>query len=658
MKSFSKSISLVFMLVIFYTHPAKAAVTLPSFFTSNMVLQQKGSVPIWGNSTAAEVKVSTSWDKKNYTVKVVNGSWKVNVKTPVYGGPYTITINDGTDLVLNNILIGEVWLCSGQSNMEMPLEGWGRIQNFKEEIAAANYPEIRIIQADHEESAKELNDLKVQNGGWQVCSPATIGEFSATAYFFAKKIYKEKHIPIGLIHNSWGGTIVEAWTSAGALTTIHDFDAALLAMKSDEGRQALQKKYDADMQVWTAQMEKADKGMQGTTALWATNDVKDASWKIMDLPAFWENKGLTDFDGVVWFRKTVTLPDNFTGKNAELTFFADDDDKVWINGTYIGSTNGYTTKRNYTIPANVLKKGDNIITIRVYDGAGGGGIYGTPDELAINSGSQSVSIAGAWKYAIGVNFKDLPAKPAMQQGQYRPSAIYNAMIHPLLNVRLAGVIWYQGESNAERAEQYQTLFPLLINDWREKFGNKNLPFYFVQLANYKSPKTEPAETEWAELREAQFKALSLPNTGMIVATDIGNAEDIHPKNKQDIGERLALIALAKQYGAKTEYSGPLYKSYAIKGNAINIDFTFNNSLTGRGGALKGFAIAGADKVFYWADARIEGDKIIVSSAKVPNPVAVRYNWADNPDGNLTNASGLPASSFRTDTWLGITHGKK
>jgi sialate O-acetylesterase len=658
MKFFAKSIFLVVTVALSFVNCSTAAVTLPSFFTDNMVLQQKSSVPFWGKSPAATVKVTTSWDKASYTAKVDNGNWQVNLKTPSYGGPYTITINDGTEVVLKNILIGEVWLCSGQSNMEMPLEGWGKINNFKEEIAAADYPEIRIIQAEHVDTATEQEDLKVQNGGWQVCSPATISNFSSTAYFFARKVYKEKHIPIGLIHSSWGGTIVEAWTSAGALRTTHDFDAALDAMKSEKSRDAQLAKYNTDIKVWLALLEKSDRGMKGESAVWAANDFKDASWKTMKLPGYMEFNGLPDVDGVVWFKKTFTLPENFSGKDVTLNFLADDDDKVWVNGEYIGATNGYNTPRNYTIPANKLKKGSNTITIRVYDNTGGGGIYGSASDLTLKAGDKTMPLAGEWKYAVGISSKELPAQPSYPAGNYRPSAIYNAMIHPLLKLPLAGVIWYQGESNAERAEQYQTLFPLLINDWRAKFGNKNLPFYFVQLANYKVAKIEPAESEWAELREAQMKALALPNTGMIVATDIGDAEDIHPKNKQDIGERLARIALAKQYGVAIDYSGPMYKSFAVNGGAIAVEFTFNNGLKPKSGQLKGFAIAGKDKVFYWAEAKVEGDKIIVSSAKVPNPVAVRYNWADNPDGNLTNASGLPASSFRTDAWPGITHGKK
>jgi len=541
----------------------------------------------------------------------------------------------------------------------MPLEGWGKIKNYKEEIKNANYPEIRIIQANHVDSAVPLETLSVQNGGWQVCSPATIAEFSSTAYFFARKVYNEKHIPIGLIHSSWGGTVAEAWTSAGALNTMHDFDDVLKGMATDPDKNELQKKFDAEIKVWNAELEKADKGMQGTTAIFAAANYNDSAWKTMQLPNFWEFDALVGFDGVAWFRKTITLPDSFAGKDAELEFYADDDDKVWVNGTYIGATSGYTVQRHYTISGKLLKKGENTITIRVFDGTGGGGIYGSPDDMFLKSGSQKVSLAGDWKYAVGIDRKDLRPAPYLPQGQNRPSALYNAMIHPLLKYKLAGVIWYQGESNADRAQQYQTLFPLLISDWRAKFGNKDLPFYYVQLANYMQVKDQPGTSAWAELRDAQLKTLKVPNTGMAVITDIGEAQDIHPKNKQEVGERLARIALAKTYGVKIDYSGPMYVSHKQTNNIITLEFKDNTGLkTSDGKALKGFEIAGEDQKFYWADVKIENGKIVVSSAKVAKPVAVRYNWADNPQGNLTNASGLPASPFRTDSWPGITDGNK
>lgn len=654
-KQFFKKTMLLLTLFILSSNAVNATVSLPSFFTDNMVLQQKSAVPFWGESNAKSVSITTSWDKKTYKTNLENGKWKVVFKTPVYGGPYTITINDGTIKTLNNILIGEVWLCSGQSNMEMPLEGWGKINNYKEEIANANYPQIRLLQAEHIESTLPVNTLKVQHDGWNVCSPATIADFSATAYFFARKIYKEKKIPIGLIHSSWGGTLIEAWTSSGALTTIHDFDAEILAMKSEVDQEALLKKYNADMTIWEKKLADSDKGFQNAKAIWATANFNDSSWKTMPLPAFFENKGLSNFDGVVWFRKKV----NITTTNADFTlsYLADDDDMIWFNGNYIGETKGYNVERHYTIPSKFLKKGENIITIRVFDGAGNGGVYGD-ENFSLKSGKETISLAGDWKYNIGADIKDLPAKPYLAQGQNRPSAIYNAMIAPLIDYKIKGVIWYQGESNAERAYQYQKLFPLLINDWRDKFKDKNLPFFFVQLANYKQKKEQPGDSDWAELREAQFKALKLTNTGMAVTTDIGNGEDIHPKNKQDVGGRLASIALAKVYNTKIDYSGPLYKLYNIKGNTVTVDFDFNKNIKARDDTLKGFSIGGSDQKFYWAVAKVVNGKVEVYAQEVPNPVAVRYNWADNPDGNLTNESGLPASSFRTDVWAGITQEKK
>jgi sialate O-acetylesterase len=659
MKNSLKHILLAFVMVAGAFTNVLAKVTLPSFFTSNMVLQQKASVPLWGEAKPNNtITVISSWDKKTYTAKANSkGSWEVTLKTPAYGGPFTITVNDGTVLTLDNILIGEVWLCSGQSNMEMPLEGWGKINNYKEEISNANYPEIRLLQAEHIDSAVPLNDLKVQHGGWQVCSPNTIADFSATAYFFAKRIYEQKHIPIGLLHSSWGGTVIEAWISSGALKQIHDFDAGIKALESDFDREAMQKQFDADIKVWNIAMEKAERGSQGK---WQSKDFNDTNWKTMRLPQFWENDVLADFDGIVWFRKEIDLPKDMLGKDLVLEFYADDDDKLWVNGNYIGATSGYNVQRKYVIPSSVWKEKGNVISLRIADSGGGGGIYGKENDLVLKEGNKTLELAGDWKYAVGVNYNELPARPYIPQGQNRPTTLYNAMINPVIKLPIAGVIWYQGESNADRAYQYQTLFPMLIADWRDKFNDKDLPFFYVQLANYMKRKPEPGPSAWAELREAQFKTLKVPHTGMAVATDIGDAGDIHPKNKQDVGYRLANIALAKVYGMKVDYSGPLYKSYKISGNSITLSFEYNNGLTTSGNdkILKGFAIAGKDKVFYWADAKIEGNTIVVTSAQVKEPVTVRYNWADNPEGNLINYSKLPASSFRTDEWKETTFNNK
>lgn len=658
MKAFPKNIIIIVAFSI-SSIIAQAKVILPSFFTDNMVLQQKANVPFWGTSGKnVSVQVTTSWDNKTYKIKSNSiGRWELSLKTPIYGGPYTITINDGDVTVLNNILIGEVWLCSGQSNMEMALNGFGKIKNYETEVSNANYPEIRLLQAEHVNSVTPLTDLKVQHGGWQVCTPQTVDDFSATAYFFARKVYQETHIPIGLLHSSWGGTVAEAWMSKDALKKIPDFDDDIINLESHFARRATQIHFEADSKAWNTMLEKAERGKSGK---WEAENFNDANWKTMKLPQFWENDALDAFDGIVWYRKQLNISEDMLGKDVQFAFFADDNDELWVNGTYIGATVGYNVLRNYTIPAGLLKATGNVISIRVTDTGGGGGIYGNESDLVLKAGNKSVSLAGDWKYALGVNYNELPPRPYLPQGQNMPTALYNAMIYPIIKLPIAGVIWYQGESNADRAHQYQTLFPMLIKDWREKFNNKDLPFLFVQLANYMKAKPEPGPSAWAELREAQLKTLmTVKNTGMIVATDIGEAGDIHPKNKQDVGYRLALIALAKVYGIKTHYSGPLYKSYSKNGNSIAITFSYNEGLkTSDNGVLKGFSIAGSDQVFHWADAKIENGIIIVSSKDVKEPISVRYNWADNPDGNLTNSSGLPASVFRTDDWQGITFGKK
>lgn len=636
---------------------AYAKVTLPTFFTDNMVLQQKATVPFFGTSTAGSVKVTTSWDKKEYKATTASGKWEVLLSTPVYGGPYTITIDDGTKTVLKNILIGEVWLCSGQSNMEMPLEGWGKINNYAQEIKNADYPQIRLLQAEHVNNEKPQEAIALQHGGWQVCSPATIADFSSTAYFFARKIYKEKHIPIGLIHSSWGGTVIEAWISAEALSKIKDFTEDLEVLKDADAKKAMEAKYNAQLSQWNAALAAKEEGMKDNKALWADTAYNDAAWGEVPVPSFYEKNVLPGFDGTVWYRKTFTL-DKAKKQDGTLELSVDDDDIVWVNGVKIGETKGYNLKRTYKVPASVLKAGKNIITVHVFDSGGDGGIYG-PDDIKISfGGKDDISLVGNWKYKVGVSNKDLPATPRLPQGPNRPTVLYNAMIYPIQKYKIAGAIWYQGESNAERAKQYQRLFPIMINDWRKQFGNEKLPFYFVQLANYKQVKDQPAPSDWAELREAQYKTLNLPFTGMAVITDIGDANDIHPKNKQEVGERLALIALAQTYGTKVAYSGPLYKSFKKEGKTISIDFLHTEGMTAKDGNLRGFEIAGADKVFHWADAKIEGNHIVVSSSLVPNPEAVRYNWADNPQGNLVNQSGLPASSFRTDTWPGLTDNNK
>ena len=474
-------------IALFFAVNANAFIVLPDVITDNMVLQQKDVTTFWGKGAAGKtLTVIPSWNNQKYqTIIDADGHWKLKIKTPAAGGPYTISFDDGELLKLSNVMVGEVWLCSGQSNMEMPLASWGKIKNYQEEIANAKYPQIRILKVKKSISATPQDDFKSNTMGWQECSPATISDFSATAYFFARKLIQTQNVAIGLIDATWGGTVIESWTSNEAISKVPAFEETL--------------------------------------------------------------------------KNIAVLP-----KETKLTD---------------------------------------------------------------------------------------PNKPTL---------LYNAMINPFLPVAIKGVIWYQGESNNSRAFQYRELFPLMINNWRAKFNRPELPFLFVQLANFQAINPQPADATWAELREAQTMALSLPNTGMAVAIDIGETGDIHPKNKQDVGLRLALIALAKVYKEKVVYEGPMYQSNKIDGNKIIINFKSANSAlkTSDGKAITGFAIAGEDKIYHWATAEIKGNTIVVSSNEVKKPVAVRYAWANNPINNLINEAGLPASPFRTDDWPGITINKK
>ena len=641
-----------------------AKVKLPAIFSNNMVLQQQSAVPFWGDGTPGKkVKITSSWNKKTIeTTANSNGKWKTTVPTPAYGGPFSIEISDGTKLTLENVMIGEVWLCSGQSNMEMPLAGWGKVQNYEKEIAAANYPNIRLLQVIKETSTSPLKDLHVAMGGWVSCSPQTVAEFSSVAYFFGKNLFENTKIPIGLINTSWGGTIAEAWTSGGSLKTLPDFTSPVLDMeKVISGIIDPKKKYDQELAAWQSQVEKADKGYLNGKALWGNESLDMSDWKSMPIPGFWEESVLKGFDGVVWLRKTVDIPAQW--QNAKLTLSLDaidDNDITYFNGVEVGRTEGWNVPRNYSIPATLVKTGKAVILVRASDTGGNGGLYGNPAKLNLSlNANKSISLAGEWQYKIGSNLSDLPPAPKNWNDPNRPTVLYNAMINPIVPFTIKGAIWYQGESNADKAYQYRELFPLMIKDWRKQW-NLNFPFYFVQLANFTATSEQPEESNWAELREAQLQTLHLENTGMAVAIDIGEAKDIHPKNKQEVGRRLSLMARANDYGEKIAFSGPIYDSYVVEGATIRIKFKQADGglKTPTAGLLKGFAIAGLDHHFHWAEARIDGNDVIVSSKDLLNPVAVRYAWATNPVCNLYNEANLPASPFRTDDWQGGTFGKK
>ncbi|MDR0415341.1 MAG: 9-O-acetylesterase [Prevotellaceae bacterium] len=654
-----KQIFLFFATALFACACAEAeAVKMPALFSDNMVLQQQSNVPLWGKSKpGAQVSVQPSWSAQpSVTVADAQGSWRVTLPTPEAGGPHTLNISGGgSKLTLNNVMVGEVWLCSGQSNMEMPLAGWGKVNNYEQEVAQAQYPNIRLLQVERTAGAQPQPDPKVQGGGWQVCSPATIAEFSATAYFFGRDLHKSlDNVPIGLINASWGGTVAEAWTSAGSLDSIPDFAQELAALKG-QTNESLMEKYQKDSEEWLNLLASSDSGLHGNAPLWASADFDDSRWKSMPIPGFWERQGLENFDGIVWFRCSLDLPAEWQGKDLELNLAEiDDDDVTYFNGEQVGAINGHNVPRKYRVSGKLVKSGKNVVTVRVMDTGGDGGLYGNAAQMTLKPAdaedAPSVSLAQEWKYSAAVDLSSLPPRPQSPNNPNRPSVLFNTMINPFVPFTIRGAIWYQGEANVGRAQQYGELLPLLIRDWRRQWGS-DFPFYYVQLTNFLGIPSEPPVSEWAALREAQLNTLRVSNTGMAVTIDIGEKRDIHPKNKQDVGARLALWAKANTYGQQVAYSGPLYSSCKVEGKKIRISFTHADGglKTKNGDKLIGFTIAGADRKFYEATATIEGSEVVVSSPNVASPVAVRYAWADSPDGvNLYNAAELPASPFRTD----------
>ncbi len=642
----------------YFARPAEK-VKVHSLFTDNMVLQRDVKVPVWGKA-APGGKVTVLFNGQKHAVTAAADSqWRLHLDPMEAGGPFTLKVFGRDTLRFEDVMVGEVWVCSGQSNMEMPLAGWGQVDNYVREIAAADLPNIRLFQVNHKLSLRPLWDIDAQ--GWVKCSPKTVPLFSATAYFFGRMLHQELGVPVGLIHSSWGGTVAEAWTSAGALAQLEDFKPLVEEIQQEllnEGD--VKATYEKRLAEWQKLVEEKIAAARQETPAWQSPDYNDSSWPKMKLPVLWESAGLPNFDGIVWFRKTVVLPENA----AELPFSLslgpiDDQEVTFVNGVQAGSTDGYNKPRQYTLPAGMLRPGKNVIAVQVLDTGGGGGLWGSPEQMTLTSGSLTFDLSGEWAYQPAVSLRDVPPRPQPPDNPNRPTVLYNAMLSPLMPFAVRGAIWYQGESNAGRAEQYRILFPTLINCWRTAWGLGDFPFLFVQLANFRPATEEPVESDWAELREAQLMTLSLPNTGMAVAIDIGDANDIHPKNKQEVGRRLALNALAKVYGRDIVYSGPIYKAMSFEGDKIRLSFDHTGSgLEARGGRLTGFTIAGDDKKFVKAQAVIDGNTVLVWSPQLPSPVAVRYAWADNPVCNLYNKEGLPASPFRTDDWPGITHGVK
>lgn len=641
-------------------------IKLPAIISDNMVLQQNKPVNLWGWSEAkAKIIVEASWGKTAEAVTGSDGKWQVQLETPAAGGPFSVTIKSGeTQKVINNVMVGEVWLCSGQSNMEMPMKGWpprDTINFSASEIASSDYPGIRMFTVTKNTAAAPLEDC---TGSWAVSSPTTTGDFSATAYFFGLKLHKELGIPVGLIHSSWGGTPAESWTSGELIGTVSGYES--FAAEIRQNQQSL-KEFDAFLaKLENIPFEKLPKespfaNLNLNDSAYLSADI--SAWKEMTVPQTWENAGLPGFDGIVWFIRDFEYDGTVYPEGVELYLGpVDDMDATYINGRKIGSNEVggvWSLERVYPVPADLLKKGANRIAVKVTDNQGGGGIYGKKNPAIVKGDKILADLGGAWKYKPAALFRSSTVYvygegekshegftgKTIVMNEYTPTMLYNAMIAPLVNYTLEGAIWYQGESNVGRGKQYETLFPAMITSWRNAWKQVDFPFYYVQIAPYNYG--DNANETTGELRDAQLKTLSLANTGMAVTMDIGNPVNIHPANKKDVGERLALWALDKTYKKEgIVCSGPLFKNAVFSGNQAEVEFDYGTGLELRS-KESFFEIAGPDGVFHPAKATVDHDKIVAVSDKVKEAKQIRYAWADDCVPNLFNGAGLPASPFKS-----------
>lgn len=610
---------------------------LSPVFGDHMVLQRDKVNTFWGWANPGDkVTVQISGSAVS-GVAAEDGKWTVKVKPPKVGGPYTVKVSGPQSVELKDVLVGDVWVCSGQSNMEM---GVGMARDPQKEIAAANYPNIRLFTVP---KSPALTPRTHVTGQWLTCSPSTItqngwGGFSAVAYYFGRKLHQELKVPIGLVHTSWGGTSAEAWTSEEGLAPVKDFDKDMKLLASRNADRA-PTTFD-ELENWATR----------NGGDFVGESVDDSAWQTCTLPAMFGNIGLGQHRGVVWFRKTIELDSEPTGDVQIVTGSNQGLDATYINGKLVGGGNSVLVWRQTVVPKGVLKKGTNTIAIRFIAPNGGSGFQNGADGFRMYFSDRApLELSGQWKMLKGVKLSEATAlPPIIDQNPNFPTTLHNGMLHPLQPLAMKGAIWYQGETNIGRGEQYSRLLPAMITDWRKGFGQGDFPFYVVQLANFGGRRPNPSESAWSELREAQAKAVkNTKNTGLAVIIDIGEGADIHPKNKQDVGGRLALLALNRTYKKKVEDSGPTLKSATPTGGALVLKFDHAQGMMLLPAQHSSFAIAGEDGKFVWATAVLSGDTITLTSPQVPEPKYVRYAWDDDPFVTLVNGAGLPAGPFRT-----------
>jgi sialate O-acetylesterase len=628
------------------TPPAASPMPFVSpIFGDNMVLQRGKVNTIWGWSDPGDdVRVEIA-GKSATGVTGPDRRWQVRIQPPHPGGPYTMTIRGHQTVEFHNVLVGDVWLCGGQSNMQVSLRV---VRNADEEIKAANYPEIRFFTvAPH----VTYHHADLVEGTWNAVSPDTADRVSAVAYYFARKVQQEIHVPIGLVVDALGGTPAEAWTSAAALRPLKDFDIPL----AERDRLAAQNapEYGNYVMHWYDQY---DIGIKGN---WAAPDFNDSNWKPVAIPGGFSELGAPDTPAVAWFRREITLPDPLPSGRA-LLFLGSIErmDTAYVNGTEVGASAWVENPRVYFIRDGVLKPGKNEIAIRVLKTKPQGGFLGKPEELRLMLGDKSsVPLAGTWKGQLSVDARPpQPLPMSYENWPVMPSVLYEGMLAPLAPLTITGALWYQGEQNSERGFQYRRILPVTIAAWRKLFAQGDFPFYIVSLPAFGHRSATPVDDPWAETRESQaITASDVRNSCLAVTIDTGDPDNLHPKDKQPVGERLAFCALAKHYRKHIVYSGPTVSSVKRLPGAIQLRFAHTNGgLVVKGKKLEEFAIAGDDRKWYWAEAHVKGNSVLVSSTSVPNPKEVRYAWQANPAATLFNGAGLPAAPFRTDNWPGIT----
>ena len=641
MKIFIRYLSIC---LVIFSFSVSADVKLPRLVSDGLVLQRDKPINIWGWAEEGE-HVQVTLGSQTLSTETKAGRWQLSFKKLPAGGPYTLDIQGKNHLQVKDILIGDVWIGAGQSNMELPIR---RVKTlYPDLISSTHLPNIREFSVPVVYAFKGPVD-DYQQGTWKAALPENLPEFSAVGFFFSRAIHEKnkvsgKNIPIGLISISVGGSPAEAWLSEGALEKYPHYLAQLQPFKNDNFVAETINKDKSSSSKWYSDLAAKDEGLKSD---WSKGISAEKDWKTFQVPGYLREQGSDFIQGAVWFRKSFELSAEQSKKAAKLWLGAIvDGDQVFINGKEVGQTGYQYPPRIYSVPVDLLKSGKNIISIRLTSYSGNPGFV-KDKRYALDLGNESVSLAGDWEYKIGARAEDMAKTTTLH---YQPASLFNAKLAPSLGFGIKGVIWYQGESNTGRAREYETLFPDVIRDWRKQFNQGDLPFLFVQLANFMAANTEPTESDWAATREAQRKALSEKNTAMAVAIDVGEWNDIHPLNKQVLGDRLALAAQNLAYGDKKVISsGPNASSVKREGKSLLVSFDKSDSdlvFTGDG-VLHQIAVAGADKKYVWANAKIQGKKLVLWSDKVLDPTSVRYAWADNPQGaNLYNKAGLPASPF-------------